>query len=269
MNVDAIDRLRSPGLQRLLHADQPVPLYFQMFTILRDYILSGELPVNSKLPTELDLTRSFGVSRMTAKRALDDLAAAGLVERWRGRGTLVVYRGTSKSSQPAKPLRAPLTGLLESLEILAEATDVNLLQFDRAVPPAPVRALFKLDADRTLVHAVRVRSRNGIPFGYYTSWTHTDHPSFSQANLATTSRLALFKRCRLHLARVDQTLSAAAADAVVAGYLHVKPGAPLLCLERQSFDATGKMVDLLNIQYRPDEFRYQMSLDIENWKAKG
>lgn len=262
MSGDAIDRLRSPDLKRLLQADLPVPLYYQMFTILRDYVLSGELPVNSQLPTELDLTHSFGVSRMTAKRALDDLAAAGLVKRWRGRGTLVIHRATEK------PLRAPLTGLLENLEILAEATDVNLLRFARTVPPPPVRALFKLDADEALVRAIRVRSRNKIPFGYYTSWTHTDHPQFNEANLATTSRLALFKRCRIHIARVDQTLSAASADAIIAGFLKVKPGAALLTLERQSFNAAGQLVDLLNIQYRPDQFRYQMSLDIENWKPK-
>ncbi|MEO9088943.1 MAG: GntR family transcriptional regulator [Rhodanobacter sp.] len=262
MSVDAMDRLRSRDLKKLLQADLPVPLYYQMFTILRDYILSGELPVNSKLPTELDLTHSFGVSRMTAKRALNDLAAAGLVERWRGRGTLVIHRATSK------PLRAPLTGLLESLEILAESTEVKLLQFARLIPPSAVRDLFKLDADEAIVHAVRVRSRNKVPFGYYTSWTNTDHPQFNESNLATKSRLALFKHCRIPLARVDQTLSAVPADAVIAGYLKVKPGAALLTLERQSFNAAGQLVDLLNIQYRPDQFRYQMSLDIENWKPK-
>jgi len=262
MKGDKTDRLRSPEVKKLLHADRPVPLYYQMFTILRDYILSGELPANSQLPTELELTHSFGVSRMTAKRALDDLAAAGLVKRWRGRGTLVVHQAASK------PLRAPLTGLSESLEILAEATDVSLLQFDRITPPPRVRSLFKLNDGEAIAYAVRVRSRNKIPFGYYTSWTNTDHPQFNESNLSTTSRLALFKRCRIQIAHVDQSLSAASADAVIAGFLQVKPGVPLLTLERRSFNAAGRLVDLLNIQYRPDQFRYQMSLDIENWKPK-
>lgn len=262
MRVEVSDRLRSPEVKRLLHADRPVPLYYQMFIILRDYILSGELPANSKLPTELDLTRSFGVSRMTAKRALDDLATAGFVKRGRGRGTVVIHQAASK------PLQAPLTGLLESLEILIEATDVKLLQFDRAVPPLAVRTLFQTGPEQALVHAVRVRSRNRIPFGHYISWTNTEEPLFNEANLASTSRLALFKRCRIPLARVDQTMSAASADAVVAGYLKVKPGAPVLTLERKSFDAAGQLVDLLSIQYRPDQFRYQMSFDIENWMPK-
>lgn len=262
MRKTAIDELRSPGLKKLLHADMPAPLYHQMFTILRDHVLSGEIPVGTQLPTEFELAHSFGVSRITAKRAMDDLAAAGLVERRRGRGTHVIHHSTPK------PLRGPLTGLLENLEILAEATDVSLLQFDRALPPAQVRAQFKLDADETMVHAIRIRSRARTPFGYYTSWTRTDHPEFSEANLATTSRLVLFKRCRIAIARIDQTLSAVSADAVSALHLKVKPGSALLTLERHSFDVDGQLVDLLQIQYRPDQFRYQMSLDVQNWKPK-
>lgn len=262
MRKSAIDQLRSPGSKKLLHSDMPAPLYYQVFTILRDHVLSGEFPVGTQLPTEFELAESFGVSRITAKRALDDLAAAGLVERRRGRGTHVIHHATPK------PLRGPLTGLLKNLEILAEATDVTLLEFSRVVPPAPVRAQFKLDADELMVHAIRVRSRAKTPFGYYTSWTRTDHPQFNEANLATTSRLALFKRCRIGIARVDQTLSAVSADAISALHLKVRPGTALLSLERHSFNADGQLVDLLNIQYRPDQFRYQMSLDVENWKPK-
>lgn len=268
MTSSAMERLRSPEMKKLLQGDQPVPLYFQLFTILRDYVLGGEIPVGTLLPSELELTRSFGVSRMTAKRALDQLAEAGMVKRSRGRGTVVVHRGTPGQKRP-KPLRAPLTGLLEGLEALAEETDVKLLQFSRVQPPERVRALFGLDDSQPVMLAVRVRSRDRIPFGYYTSWTNTSHPQFNATNHAITSRLELFKRCDIQVARVEQTLSAVSADAVVAGYLKVKPGAALLTLERQSFDAAGRVVDLLYIQYRPDQFRYQMSLDVAELKTRG
>src|SRR5574337_1348209 len=80
MNESSIDQLRSPGQNKLLHTDLPTPLYYQMFTILRDHVLSGKAPVGTQLPTEFELANSFGVSRITAKRALDDLAAAGYQE---------------------------------------------------------------------------------------------------------------------------------------------------------------------------------------------
>lgn len=246
----------APNAARLLRGDLPTPLYHQIFTILRDRIVGGELAHGDQLPTEFELADSFEVSRITAKRALDELAAEGLVERRRGRGTHVIHR-----HQP-KPVAAPLTGLLENLEILGEHTEVELIQFRRAPPPEPLRELFDLDAGEAIAHAVRVRRRDGLPFGHYVSWTRTTHKAFNADNLAKTSRIKLFRRCGIKLAQVEQTLSAALADANLADRLQVEPGAALLTLERRSFDEEGRLVDLLLIHYRPDQFRYQMRLDL-------
>ena len=84
MAPDTLATLLDANAHKLLRNDLPTPLYHQMFTLLRDRILSGEIPRGSRIPTEFDLAESFGVSRITAKRALDELAAEGLVERRRG-----------------------------------------------------------------------------------------------------------------------------------------------------------------------------------------
>src|SRR3546814_14873050 len=65
------------GVDRL----QPVPLYHQIFLQLRGEIATGERAVGSRLPTEQELSESFVVSRITARRSLDELAQAGLVAR--------------------------------------------------------------------------------------------------------------------------------------------------------------------------------------------
>ena len=63
-------------------AGQPrTPLYHQIFLILRQQILDGVHAVGERLPTEQEITKRYGVSRITAKRALDELASAGYVER--------------------------------------------------------------------------------------------------------------------------------------------------------------------------------------------
>jgi len=244
-------------LAHLLRGDLPTPLYHQIFSWLRDQIVSGHLAHGAQVPTEFELAESFNVSRITSKRALDELAAEGLVERRRGRGTHVIHRSVPR------PTRAPLTGLLENLEILAENTDVTLLSFEQASPPIDVQEFFDIESDEVLAHAVRMRSRGGIPFGHYVSWTRTAHTAFNGANLAKTSRIKLFKRCGIRLAQVEQTLSAVSAEPMVAMRLGVEPGSALLTLERRSFDGEGQLVDLLLIQYRPDHFRYQMTLDID------
>src|SRR5262245_35798965 len=67
----------------------PTPLYHQIYAQLRDAILSGGFANQRFLPSEQEISHQLGVSRITAKRALDELAAAGLVIREQGRGTRV------------------------------------------------------------------------------------------------------------------------------------------------------------------------------------
>ena len=73
----------------LLDAGLPTPLYHQIYLILRDRIRAGVLARNALLPGEQELGRLFNVSRITVKRALNELAADGLISRHRGRGSIV------------------------------------------------------------------------------------------------------------------------------------------------------------------------------------
>lgn len=68
-----------------LQAEASTPPYFQLFSLLKNRILNGSIPHGERMLTEEELVKGFNVSRITAKRALDDLAAAELVERWRGK----------------------------------------------------------------------------------------------------------------------------------------------------------------------------------------
>lgn len=258
MAVSVAHSLQSSDLRPLLRPDLPLPLYHQIFNILRDRVLAGDPPYGAQLPTEFGLAETFGVSRITAKRALDELASAGLVERQRGRGTHVIYRGNPK------PVRGPLVGLLENLHILAEETAATVVEFGRFIPPVQIRERFSLPPGERLSYAVRIRSRAVTPFGHYTSWTRTTDPEFNEFALESTARLTLFERLGIQLKQVRQTLSAVNADAVVAMQLEVEPGSALLALERRSYDENGCLVDLLNILYRPDQFSYQMTLDVDD-----
>lgn len=64
-------------------------LYQKIYDTYRERILSGELPEGSKLPTEAELMSAFSVSRITAKRALDELEHDGYIRRRRGSGSYV------------------------------------------------------------------------------------------------------------------------------------------------------------------------------------
>src|SRR4051812_22501880 len=85
------DRAVSPSasLAEGIDRNQPTPLYHQIFVRLRDKINQGDFEEGSLLPGEQEISEIFHVSRITAKRALDEIAAAGLAVRQQGKGTLV------------------------------------------------------------------------------------------------------------------------------------------------------------------------------------
>ena len=56
-----------------------VPLYHQLYSVLRESILDGTIPYDAQMPTEQQLAATFDVSRITAKRAMDELAGEGPV----------------------------------------------------------------------------------------------------------------------------------------------------------------------------------------------
>ena len=66
-----------------------LPRYHQIFLLLREAIRDGVYAADQQVPGEMELAAQYGVSRITTKRALNELERAGLVTRERGRGTRV------------------------------------------------------------------------------------------------------------------------------------------------------------------------------------
>lgn len=68
-----------------------IPLYEQLRTVIRQEIVSGAYAAGERMPSETELENRFGVSRITVRRAIEDLEKDGLLERKQGRGTFVIY----------------------------------------------------------------------------------------------------------------------------------------------------------------------------------
>jgi len=72
-----------------LFNDEKKPLYMQIFEYYKQKIMNKELLPNDQLPTEIEMAQMFGVSRITTKRALNELEREGLIYRKRGQGSFV------------------------------------------------------------------------------------------------------------------------------------------------------------------------------------
>ena len=234
------------------------PLYHQLYSVLKAAILDGTVPYDAQMPTEQQLAATFDVSRITAKRAMDELAAENLIARFRGKGSHVTYQYTPQ------PVRAPLVGMLENLIEMGKHSIVRVLAVEEAVPPADIRSQLDINEGQTAHKLVRVRSNEeGEPYAYYVSWTVGVTKGFTKRNLESTPRLDIIRGNGIQLTKVEQVLSAENASVPVAGELGVEPGAALLSIRRQSYNASGEVVDVLDCLYNPKRYQYAMELSLD------
>lgn len=232
-----------------------VPLYHQIFVILRNRIYGGDLSPGDIVPGEQELGTEFGVSRITAKRALNELADAGLVVRERGRGTRVIKR------PPTPAATSSIEGWLENISLMGIATEAQVLEFDFVPAGEEIAQALELTPGDEVQRAVRVRYLDGEPMSFLITYLPADiGHRFDREDLDRKPLLHLLERAGVQVASARQTISATLADAEVAGALSIHAGAPLIEVRRVVRDTADRPVEYLRVMYRPDIYHFEMSM---------
>jgi len=227
----------------------------QVYLVLRDRILSGAVAFGAKLSTENVLAADHRVSRVTVRRALGELARERLIERRRSAGTRVIYR-------PVKaPVTADISGMLASLAEMGRRTTVKLLSFDYVAAEGVVAQALGVPSAEMLQRSVRVRSVDGEPFSYLTTFVpERVSLTFTRQELASRPLLDLLERAGVKVEHAHQRVSAGLATPDVAAALAVRTGTPLIELTRVVYDQSGCGVEHLHALYRPDRYAFEIDL---------
>lgn len=239
---------------------QAMPLYHQIFLQLREEIVNGSRALGSRMPTEEELSDSFGVSRITARRALAELADTHLVERKRRVGTHVTYQS------PARPIEGSLEQALESLITYGRKTQVRILELDHVPVRPPISDALELAVDTPVLRVARVRWLDDQPISHLVSYVPGDlSGAMDRAALKATPMLSLLEQAGVRIGAATQTISASLADGTLANLLDVDIGSPILRVSRTVLDIDRRPVQHVLAQFRPD--RYQIRLDLHSARA--
>jgi GntR family transcriptional regulator len=234
--------------------NQVVPLYHQIYLILREQILEGRFEA-VPLPGELMLAEQFKVSRVTMRRALQDLVKEGLIARGRGKGTFVkprreVARGSAQNQ--------PMTDSIVSMD---GGAMVEVLDVSRVTAMSDIAEQLRLAPREQVQKVVRVLSVKGQPMGHFTTYIPESVARiFSRREMQVRPLVELLEESGIEVGTSSQTLSARLADSSVAGALEIPVGAPLVAVARMLLSQTGKPVCLLRALYRPDRYEYRMEM---------
>lgn len=236
----------------------PLPKYHQIYLVLREQLDEGRFA--DGLPGEFALMEQFGMARVTVRRALEQLAAEGLISREPGRGTRPVA-AQPRAVAGSAANRANLGGLLENLVSMSLHTAVKVIDVETVTASASVAAALEMQAGEPVQKAVRVRSTRKGPLSHITTYVPADVArSFGRRELAKKPILLLLEESGAKVGRANQTISARLADVTLARHLDVAVGSALLTVRRLVYNQDERPVLWLHGVYRPDRYVYEMQL---------
>jgi GntR family transcriptional regulator len=235
-----------------------VPLHRQLFLVLHDEIARGALRPGDPLPTEQSLGEQFGVSRITVRRALADLAEQGYIERRHGIGSFVRERD---------PGREPASGgsYLDELRQVQFETDVDVVELRVEQVPQPIGA--RLGRDGEMLHVLRVRRerRTREPLMVTDAWLPPDLAGLvTPEALADTALYDLLAGAGVVIDRMDHEFTAEVAGPRAARWLDTAIGSALLRVNRVAY-AHGRAHHYLSITLSPTRSRVLISQPGENF----
>lgn len=232
----------------------PIPFYQQLKDGLTDAIRASTLPPGMQLPSEREFCEYFGVSRLTVRRALNDLATAGWVMAQPGKGTFVRPHQVEQGVQQ-------LMGLSEDMKKRGYAVTSEVLQLRVMPVPPELASRMKLAPTDEVVLLERLRYLDGVPLALEHSYlTHRYCPGIANHDLTTSLYRILRQVYGLGIAHAEQVYEAVAAGEREARLLHVEPRAPLLCSERTTFLDNGHVIEQGTAWFRGDRYKFRTVL---------
>ena len=233
-----------------------VPLHRQLFLVLHDEIARGAIAPGDALPTEQALCDQFGVSRITVRRALADLAEQGYIERRQGVGSFVRQRGPSEA--------APAGGsYMDNLRQAQFQTSIDVVERDHRIPPATIGDALGLSTpvSTEMLHILRVRRerRTHEPLMVTEAWLPADLAgTLTTSALRRTPLYELLSTAGVVIERMQHEITAEIAGPRNAHLLNTAIGSALIRVNRLVFVA-GSPHHHVSILLSPNRSRVLMS----------
>jgi len=240
---------KSPTLK--LDRNGTDPLYDQAKQAIQEYIVAHQLAPNSLLPSEREFSELFSVSRLTLRKAIDELVEEGRVFRRPGKGTFV--------SLPKFEQRLfVLTSFTEAVKQEGHTPGTQVLEVKVETASHSVCEALKIAVGLPVLKVQRLRSVDNIPFSIATSYLpHDLTANLQPADFQTHSLYALLEnKCGISLAKSQVSLEATVAKRNEATLLKVKANAPLFLMRGTVAEKAGRVIEYFKVVYRGDRLRF-------------
>lgn len=240
-----------------LHIDKtrPTPAFMQLKEQIAGAIRRRELPAGTALPSERHLSAELGLSRMTVRRAFEELAAEGLVDQRQGSGTYV--RG-----RPVEQTFDRVLGFSDEAEALGFRPGTTLLEMHAVKADRDVAEALQIGEGEPVLAVTRLRTADGAPLAVQVAHLAPPYSDLSREKLRKNESLyrTLEKQFGVSPYHARQTVAARQPTELERRRLDLPPNVPVLALERITYDAHGAPFEYVRSAYRGDRYRMAQNL---------
>lgn len=210
----------------------PMPLYFQLKELLKKRIITKEWKPGSKISTELEICEFYDVSRITVRKALEELQQEGYLEKKQGKGTFV-------SDQSIEQKLSKFYSFSEELKKKGLIEKTQMAEFDTVTVEEEIAEQLKL-APGEKVHLIcRIRVVDNQPYAYERSYIpFTLAPELTAEMVSGQGLYKSLAKFGLMVDNATEKFRAENMDEEIAGYLGVAPGAAAILLQRVACSGT-------------------------------
>lgn len=217
----------------------PIPAYQQIATDISKRIVQHEWRINDKLPSEMELSKNYGVSRVTLRQAMSQLEQDDIIERFQGKGAYVKNNPRHLIQDLAFPsldLDPPKPNPIRSRIILEE----------RVCSEDPtLHDMLGVGSDTPLIHFTRLHYFEEKPVGLGSIWFPEEKvPGLTAAALIKQSiSKTLYYTYHYNIASIDNSIESMKLDAAEASLLSSVYDAPGLMINSQYLLEDGTPVE--------------------------
>lgn len=233
-----------------INPGSPIPLYIQIKEAIKEYITEKKLPENTPLFSERKIAEIYSVSRLTARKAVEELIREGVVFQQPSKGTFV---SPKKLTQPW----LVVTSFSEAISQEGRKPGSKLLEVAQVTASQAICEQMEIECNTTLLKSFRIRYVDNEPFCVAKSYIpYALVPEIEKFMDSAPLYDLLRDRYDLHLAKTHASLEAILADYRVASLLEIKIGAPMFLMKGTVRDSQKHVVEYFETFYRGDRLQF-------------
>lgn len=240
----------------MLDRHSPTPLHLQLEEVVKNRIENDEWQPNTQIPSENELSKIYGLSRMTTRAVIMRLVFQGLLYRVAGKGTFVANPKITN-----KPLLQ--MGIQEQLDQMGIESETRLIEISQIAAPVRIQKELNLSGDDLVYCIERLRTVRNEPLSIHISYIPVEFcpglekQKFEQEQLCDILEFDY----RLRTARVVETLESSLATAREAKLLGVHAGFTLLRLENTVYTPEDIPFEHSRIVFRGDKIKIKLEFN--------